>query len=138
MKAKEVITIGRSRSLQAARAASRRDAPACADVLGELDDQDRVLAGQADQHHEADLGEDVDVGLGAGPGDENVQDLLQKPEDDRHGRDAQHRANKHMGTTRITASGIDQLSYWAASTRKTMSTARAKMYMAVLPAWSSR
>ena len=30
-------------------------------LLGELDDQDGVLAGQADQHHEADLREDVDV-----------------------------------------------------------------------------
>ena len=30
-------------------------------MLGELDDQDRILACQADQDHEADLGEDVDV-----------------------------------------------------------------------------
>jgi hypothetical protein len=32
---------------------------------GELDDQDRVLAGEADEDHEADLGEDVDVQLRA-------------------------------------------------------------------------
>ncbi len=32
-------------------------------VLGELDDQDGVLARQADQHHEADLREDVDVAM---------------------------------------------------------------------------
>ncbi len=30
-------------------------------LLGELDDQDRVLRRQADEHHEADLGQDVVV-----------------------------------------------------------------------------
>ena len=44
----------------------------------------------------------------------------------------------HSGTDRITASGIDQLSNWAASTRKTMTIEKAKTIMAVLPAWSSR
>ena len=34
-----------------------------------------------------------------------------------------------MGTTRITASGNDQLSYWAASMRNTMTTAKAKIVM---------
>ncbi len=43
-----------------------------------------------------------------------------------------------MGTTRITASGSDQLSYWAASTRNTITTARAKMAIAVLPACTSK
>jgi hypothetical protein len=33
------------------------------DLLGELDNQDGVLAGQADQHHQADLREDVVVHL---------------------------------------------------------------------------
>ena len=33
--------------------------------------------------------------------------------------------NRHIGTTRITAIGIDQLSYWAASTRNTSTTAPA-------------
>ena len=42
--------------------------------------------------------------------------------------------SKHIGTTRITASGSDQLSYCAASTRNTKTTASAKKYMAVLPA----
>ena len=41
--------------------------------------------------------------------------------------------SRHIGTTRITASGSDQLSYWAASTRKTMTTAKAKIIIAVLP-----
>ena len=45
---------------------------------------------------------------------------------------------RHIGTTRITASGSDQLSYCAASTRKTITTAKPKMIMAVLPACSSR
>ncbi len=35
--------------------------PSLLAVAGELDDQDRVLAGQARQHDEADLDEDVDV-----------------------------------------------------------------------------
>ncbi len=39
------------------------------------------------------------------------------------------------GTTRMMASGSDQLSYWAASTRKTISTHSGRMRIAVLPAW---
>ena len=46
--------------------------------------------------------------------------------------------SRHIGTTRITASGSDQLSYWAASTRNTITTAKPKMIIAVLPAISSR
>src|SRR5262249_58201659 len=47
--------------------------------------------------------------------------------------------SRHIGTTRITARGSDQLSYCAASTRKTSTTARKNTHMAVLPAcnWSS-
>ena len=44
--------------------------------------------------------------------------------------------SRHMGTTRITASGSDQLSYWAASTRNTSTTARTNTSMAVLPVCS--
>jgi hypothetical protein len=43
-----------------------------------------------------------------------------------------------MGTTRMTASGSDQLSYCAARTRKTATAARRKTHMAVLPASSWR
>ncbi len=64
MKANEVITIGRSRSRQASSVASRARLARLPFLLGELDDQNRVLAGQADQHDEADLREDVDVHLG--------------------------------------------------------------------------
>ena len=44
--------------------------------------------------------------------------------------------SRHMGTTRITASGNDQLSYWAASTRNTSTTASMNTSMAVLPVCS--
>ena len=46
--------------------------------------------------------------------------------------------SRHIGTTKITARGSDQLSYCAASTRKTNTTASAKTIMAVLPACSCR
>ena len=46
--------------------------------------------------------------------------------------------SRHIGTTRMTASGSDQLSYCAARTRKTITTANPKTIIAVLPAWSSR
>ena len=111
MNANDVITIGRSRSRHASSVASRRGSPASRRVLGELDDQDRVLARQADQHHEADLREDVDVLLG-----------------DRARR--RSTLSRHIGTTRITASGSDQLSYCAASTRKTITTAKPKTIIA--------
>ena len=61
MKAKEVIRIGRRRVRAADVAAS--SALIALHVLSlprEFDDQDRVLRGQAHQHHEADLSEDVD------------------------------------------------------------------------------
>ena len=43
----------------ASTAASTIDMPCCAQVLGELDDQDRVLGREADQHDEPDLTEHV-------------------------------------------------------------------------------
>ena len=148
MKAKEVITIGRRRSLQASRAASRPRRAALAAVLGELHDQDRVLAGQPDQHHEADLGEDIDVHLGVGSADargnrcpaRRIPAELVASDCKPAGTAVTPTTalSRHMGTTRITASGSDQLSYWAASTRNTMTTARPKMIMAVLPACNSR
>ena len=58
MKANEVIRIGRRRSRQASVVASKRFA-LLAQLPGELDDQDGVLASQPDQHHEPDLHEDV-------------------------------------------------------------------------------
>ena len=61
MNASDVIRIGRSRSWQASTAARHRIAPLVLELARELDDQNRVLGRQADQHDEADLGEDVDV-----------------------------------------------------------------------------
>ena len=61
MKAKDVIRIGRSRSRAASMAASTVVAALDLQLARELDDQDRVLAGQPDQHEQADLSEDVVV-----------------------------------------------------------------------------
>ena len=61
MKASDVIRIGRSRSRLASIAACDRRAPGEFQLARELDDQDRVLRRQADQHDQADLGEDVVV-----------------------------------------------------------------------------
>ena len=84
-------------------------APRCARLalpLGELDDQDCILAGQADQHDEADLREDVDVGLG-GAGNRIVQmaaDANRMPR--ARACTPKIALSRHMGTTRITASGM--------------------------------
>ena len=64
MKAIDVISTGRSRTRQASRIACTRFSPSCSRCLRELDDQDRVLAGQPRQHEEADLREDVVVAAG--------------------------------------------------------------------------
>ena len=61
MKAKDVIRIGRSRVRAAWTAASHGACALLLRLLGEFDDQDRVLRGQPDQHDEADLRQDVDV-----------------------------------------------------------------------------
>ena len=61
MKAKAVIRIGRRRRRQASTTASTGVRPCCSACLRELDDQDRVLGRKADEHHEADLGQDVVV-----------------------------------------------------------------------------
>ena len=54
----DVIRIGRSRSRHASSVACAGASPGLVPLLGELDDQDGVLARQADQHDEADLRED--------------------------------------------------------------------------------
>ncbi len=55
MNASDVIRIGRSRSREASIAASTIAGPPLPQLLRELDDQDGVLGGQADQHQQADL-----------------------------------------------------------------------------------
>ena len=50
-------------------------------------------------------------------------------------------ATRHIGTMRITASGMVRLSYWAASTRNTNTTASPNAKPDVLPAlscWNAR
>ena len=61
MKANDVIRIGRSRMRHASSAASTAVAALLLELARELDDQDRVLAREADEHEEPDLGEDVVV-----------------------------------------------------------------------------
>ena len=65
--------------------------------LGELDDQNRILAGQADEHDKADLREDVDVGLG-GAGNRIVPmaaDPSERPGRRRHAEDRAEQAHRH-------------------------------------------
>ena len=66
MKAKAVIMIGRKRSFAPSVAAAARPMPLpLVALLGELDDQDGVLGGQAHQRDDADL--DIDVVFQAAP-----------------------------------------------------------------------
>ena len=66
MKASEVIRIGRNRSRAASSAAAEVDMPCAVLEHRELDDQDRVLGGEPEQRHQADLEVDV-VGEAAQP-----------------------------------------------------------------------
>ena len=91
MKAKEVMRIGRRRSRAPSSAASTRPQAALEPGLRELDDQDRVLGGEPDQHHEADLPEDVEGEAARGRG---------------RGR----RPTTATGTESSTLNGSDQLS----------------------------
>ena len=59
MNANDVIRIGRSRMRADSMAASTIDPALASQLLGELDDQDRVLRRQADQHDQPDLAEHV-------------------------------------------------------------------------------
>ena len=61
MKANDVIRMGRSLVLRRLHGRIEAVGAALLGLFGELDDQDGVLGGQADQHHEADLGQDVVV-----------------------------------------------------------------------------
>ena len=84
-------------------------------VASELDDQDGVLARQADQHHEADL-----CVVLAADGDA--------------GKCAQD-AHRHH---RITASGSDQPSYRPASTKKTSTAPRTNALVSDVSYWALR
>ena len=83
MKANEVMRIGRSRMRQASSAASTGGPALHVELARELDDQDRVLAGQADQHEEADLREDVVVALGEPHAGDGAEQAHRHDQDDR-------------------------------------------------------
>ena len=94
MKAKAVMRIGRRRRRAPASAASTSGRAALVLGLRELDDQDGVLGGQPDEHHQADLREDVQFVAAS------------------HERGTAPRTA--MGVPSSTPKGSDQLSYCAA------------------------
>jgi hypothetical protein len=56
----EVIRIGRRRRRDASRIAVAMSRAGVAQLVGELDDQDAVLGGEADQHDDSDLAVEVE------------------------------------------------------------------------------
>ena len=89
-KANEVMTIGRNRWRAASCAESSEVIRAALVLDAELDDQDRVLRREPDQHHQADLAKDVER-------------HVEKPQ-------ADHCPNIARGTVRMITSGRIQLS----------------------------
>ena len=118
MKANDVITIGRKRNVQASRVASRRGLPFCRCCLANSTMRMAFLLASPTSTTKPTW---VKIFMSMPATLTPVSAL-----------------NRHMGTTRITASGNDQLSYCAASVRNTMTTAKAKIVIAVFPAKSSR
>ena len=87
MKAMEVIRIGRRRRRAASTADSNNPKPFRLQLFRKLDDQNGVLAGEADQHDETDLA--VNVILQA------AQPLRTERAEDRHGDGQQNDERKH-------------------------------------------
>ena len=103
MKANEVIMIGRSRSRQASSVASRPATPASRCCLANSTIRMAfLLASPTSTTKPICVKMLMSIRARATPAIEH---------------------SRHIGTTRITASGSDQLSYWAASTRNTSTTA---------------
>ena len=130
MNAAEVITIGRKRSLQAAKVASCRGAPSSRWCLANSTIRIAFLLARPTSTTKPicvkmlmSAGPPLAIDLGMSMGSAETPTIAH---------------NRHMGTTRITAKGSDQLSYCAASTRKTINTDTAKMAIAVLPACTSK
>ena len=114
MKAKEVIMIGRNRSRQASKVASRRSMPDSRFCLANSTMRIAfLLANPTRTMKPICVKMLTSMRIAATPAIEQ---------------------SRHIGTTRITARGSDQLSYWAARTRNTKTTASPKTYIAVLPA----
>ena len=87
-----------SASCDACFTASTSGSPAVAQLVGELDDQDRVLGDEAHQHHEPDLAEQVERRLAVASS-------------------ATSAPVKESATATRMVTGCTKLSNWAASTR---------------------
>ena len=118
MNASDVITIGRSRSRHASSVAWRRDSPASRWYLANSTIRIAFLLASPTSTTKPIW----------------VKMLMSSPAI----LTPRIALKRHIGTTRITASGSDQLSYCAASTRNTITTAKPKMYIAVFPACRSK
>ena len=84
MKAKLVIITGRKRCAGAHDRGVEQRHSFLTPLLGELDDQDRVLAGERDQHDDADLGIDVEREAGDVQREERAEQADDHREQDRH------------------------------------------------------
>ncbi len=118
MNASEVITIGRSRSRQASSVAWRRDSPSSRRCLANSTIRIAFLLARPTSTTKPIWVKMLMSCLAI------CTPMIA--------------LSRHIGTTRMIASGSDQLSYCAARTRNTMTTAKPKMIIAVLPAWISR
>ena len=107
MKASEVIKIGRKRSRLALRAASRRGVPCSRCCLANSTMRMAFLPASPTSTTKP-----ICVKMFTSRAASTTAPVTEQ--------------SRHIGTTRITASGSDQLSYCAASTRNTNTTPRAK------------
>ena len=113
MKANDVIRIGRSRSREASTVASKRGLPSWCNCLANSTMRMAFLHANPTS---------------------TTRPICTKMSTDRCANSTpatEH--SRHIGTTRMTASGSDQLSYRADSARKTASTASANTTTVVLP-----
>ena len=111
--ANDVIRIGRSRSRAPSSAASTRSLPFLEFVLGELDNQNRVLGRQTDEHHQTDLR--IHVASRSAP----CRRARNAPSITRRSHSTANAPNTATGVLNRTLNGSDQLSYSAARIRKT-------------------
>ena len=119
MNANEVIRIGRRRSFTASSVASRRGRPASRFILANSTIRIAFLLARPTSTTKP-----------------ICVKMLMSPAVFQNWCESQTPAielSRHIGTTRMTASGSAQLSYRAAKTRNTPSTPRANSNIAVLP-----